>query len=113
MTDCPPDALTRLPDGEVVIRDSCIGCGNCVRNCPYGVIQMIYPGGKEGFSLLAMLGLKAKKEKGPAKAGKCDQCSSLSGGPACVRACPTGAALRVNPKQLIEMISRKENARGA
>ena len=27
MLDCPPDALTRLPDGEVVIRDSCIGCG--------------------------------------------------------------------------------------
>src|SRR5690606_12461573 len=30
MLDCPPDALTRTPSGEVLIKDSCIGCGNCV-----------------------------------------------------------------------------------
>lgn len=109
MLDCPPDALTRKPDGEVVIRDSCIGCGNCVRNCPYGVIQMVYTGKESsGFSLLSLLGLGAKKEKGPAKAGKCDMCERLEGGPACVRSCPTGAAMRVNPSMLVQLVQRRE-----
>jgi len=113
MIDCPPDALTRQPNGEVVIRDSCIGCGNCVRNCPYGVIQMVYdnPGADTGFSLLGMLGLKKQKKKdkkGHAKAGKCDMCSTLPGGPACVRSCPTGAAMRVNPSQLLRIISNAD-----
>jgi thioredoxin reductase/Fe-S-cluster-containing hydrogenase component 2/CRP-like cAMP-binding protein len=105
MLDCPPDALTRTSSGEVVIRDSCIGCGNCVSNCPYGVIQLVYDK-SAGFSLLAMLGLK-KKEKGPAKAAKCDMCHDLDGGPACVRACPTGAAMRVNPSKLIQIVNSK------
>lgn len=104
MLDCPPDALTRKPDGEVVIRDSCIGCGNCVANCPYGVIQLVYE--DTPFSLWTLLGLK-KKEKGPAKAAKCDMCEKLDGGPACVRACPTGAAIRINPSELGEMMRRK------
>lgn len=109
MLDCPPDAIHRQPNGEVVIQESCIGCGNCVRNCPYGVIQMIYPGAPQPFSLLGMLGFSTKpKEKGAAKAGKCDMCSSLPGGPACVRSCPTGAAFRVNPKELIKIISEKQ-----
>jgi CRP-like cAMP-binding protein/thioredoxin reductase/Fe-S-cluster-containing hydrogenase component 2 len=107
MTDCPPDALTRLPDGEVVIRDNCIGCGNCVSNCPYGVIQLVYDKkSSNGFSLLSMLGLK-KKEKGSAKAAKCDMCAELDGGPACVRACPTGAAIRVSPSELINLMQKK------
>jgi CRP-like cAMP-binding protein/thioredoxin reductase/Fe-S-cluster-containing hydrogenase component 2 len=113
MIDCPPDALTRQPNGEVVIRDSCIGCGNCVRNCPYGVIQMVYDNHEAdpGFSLLGLLGIslsKKKKEKGRAKAGKCDMCSTLPGGPACVRSCPTGAAMRVNPSQLLRVLSNSD-----
>ena len=40
MADCPPNAINRGPDGEVFINDTCIGCGNCQRNCPYGVIRM-------------------------------------------------------------------------
>jgi len=40
MADCPPNAIHRGQDGEVFIDDTCIGCGNCQRNCPYGVIRM-------------------------------------------------------------------------
>jgi thioredoxin reductase/CRP-like cAMP-binding protein/ferredoxin-like protein FixX len=111
MVDCPPDALVRRPDGEVIIQDSCIGCGNCVSNCPYSVIKMVYKKPQEGFSLLKLLGLKkspAIKEKGAGKAGKCDMCSSLPGGPACVRSCPTGAAMRVRPSKMLEIISKKQ-----
>jgi thioredoxin reductase/CRP-like cAMP-binding protein/Fe-S-cluster-containing hydrogenase component 2 len=109
MVDCPPDALSRQPNGEVIIRDSCIGCGNCTRNCPYGVIQMVYERPRSGFfSLRSLLGGKGAKEKGPAKAAKCDMCHHLEGGPACVRSCPTGAALRVNPSAFLSIMKGKE-----
>lgn len=107
MLDCPPDALRRMPDGEVIIDDSCIGCGNCQTNCPYGVIQMVYE--KPARSLFSLFKAKNKNgdSKGPAKAGKCDMCRELSDGPACVRACPTGAAFRVNPSKMLAIISSK------
>ena len=109
MTDCPPDALTRQLDGEVIIRDSCIGCGNCVSNCPYGVIRIVHDAPK-GFDVWAMLGLRKKKAPGPAHASKCDMCSSLPAGPACVRACPTGAAVRISPAELDRMIRKRSGA---
>lgn len=113
MTDCPPDALSRRPNGEIVIKDSCIGCGNCIRNCPYGVIQLVYDKPSTSwFSLQRLLRGNKSKEKGPAKAAKCDMCSSLSGGPACVRSCPTGAALRVNPSDFMTIMKGKEASAG-
>ena len=36
------------------------------------------------------------------KAVKCDMCRDLSGGPACVRACPTSAAFRVGPERFLD-----------
>ena len=115
MKDCPPDAIRRAPNGEVYIQDSCIGCGNCERNCPYGVIQMA--GKKESAPGLFSWLLTGK---GPApghrqaldgsssekKAVKCDMCKDLSGGPACVRACPTGAALRMSPSEFVNLTKR-------
>lgn len=117
MADCPPNAIHRGPDGEVFIDDSCIGCGNCQRNCPYGVIRMeAEPPKKPGLLGWMLLGLgpgpgePSKKwsyknadpnvEK-PKKAIKCDMCSGIEGGPACVRACPTGAAIRVSPERFL------------
>ena len=40
-----------------------------------------------------------KHRKGSAHAVKCDMCKGLAG-PACVRACPTGAAIRVSARTL-------------
>lgn len=34
MQDCPPNAIHRLPDGEVSIADTCIGCGELRRELP-------------------------------------------------------------------------------
>jgi len=112
MKDCPPDAIRRAPNGEVYIEDSCIGCGNCERGCPYGVIRMASE--KEAApGLLSWL----LTGRGPApgerrpldaasmekKAVKCDMCKDLPGGPACVRACPTGAALRMSPDEFVTL----------
>jgi Fe-S-cluster-containing hydrogenase component 2 len=30
---------------------------------------------------------------------KCDLCRGIKGGPACVRSCPTGAAIRLEPAE--------------
>ena len=117
MSDCPPDAIHRGPDGEVFIDDSCIGCGNCQRYCPYGVIRMDkVPPEKPGILNWLLFGFGPgpgepdKKwvadhsdpavEK-PKKAIKCDMCAGIKGGPACVRACPTGAAIRVAPEEFL------------
>lgn len=110
MLDCPPDALRRHSNGEVVINDSCIGCGNCERNCPYGVIQMVYPQQTSWDKFLNIIGIKESDshEAVVAKATKCDMCSKLSLGPACVRACPTGAAMRVSPKTIIDIVDSSE-----
>lgn len=104
MLDCPPDALERRTDGEVLIKDTCIGCGNCVSNCPYGVIQLIHEDKSPIKRFLERLGMSF--DEGPAKAAKCDLCESLKGGPACVRSCPTGAALRLSPNQLAEIVAQ-------
>ena len=41
MADCPTNALSRSPGGAVVIdEETCIGCGNCARNCPYDAIRL-------------------------------------------------------------------------
>ena len=109
MKDCPPDAIRRSPGGEVFITDACIGCGNCQRNCPYGVIQMGVESKKEPSLWRWMMfggdepGNGDSHEKGNKKAAKCDMCKNVSGGPACVRACPTGAALRVSPEKFLKV----------
>ncbi|MHA6334031.1 cyclic nucleotide-binding domain-containing protein [Qipengyuania sp. CAU 1752] len=127
MADCPPNAITRGPDGEVVIDETCIGCGNCQRNCPYGVIRMEpKPPPKPSFSKWLLWGMgpgpgeapyswrKKKAESDgterPKVAIKCDMCSGITGGPACVRACPTGAAIRVAPEKFLSVARLEEDS---
>ncbi len=111
MKDCPPDAIKRAANGEVFIADNCIGCGNCERNCPYHVIHMAAkPPRKPGLLPWLLFGLgpgpgeakvknKAKTAAQAKKAVKCDLCQGIEGGPACVRSCPTGAAIRISPEE--------------
>jgi Fe-S-cluster-containing hydrogenase component 2/thioredoxin reductase/CRP-like cAMP-binding protein len=113
MTECPPNAITRSVDGEVFIADTCIGCGNCERNCPYDVIKMErVPEPRSNFLSSVLFGLgpgighrdrRAVKVEtsSPKLARKCDMCKGIDGGPACVRACPTGAAARVSVNEFI------------
>jgi len=124
MSDCPPNAIHRGAGGEVFIDDSCIGCGNCQRNCPYGVIRMeSRPPVKPGLLSWLTLGVgpgpgesskkwRYKNAKPgvdvPKKAVKCDMCSTIKGGPACVRACPTGAAIRIAPEGFLAITQLRE-----
>lgn len=112
MKDCPPDAIHRSPNGEVFISDSCIGCGQCQSNCPYGVIQMESATEHHRPGLLQLItgwGLGPRPrdqdvQTGRSRAVKCDMCRDIIGGAACVRACPTNAAFRVSPEGFLAMI---------
>ncbi|HMJ92458.1 MAG TPA: cyclic nucleotide-binding domain-containing protein [Allosphingosinicella sp.] len=124
MADCPPNAIHRGPDGEVFIDETCIGCGNCQRNCPYGVIRMDkVPPPKPPLLAWLLAGLgpgpgePPKKwtearvsPETPKKAIKCDMCAGIKGGPACVRACPTGAAIRVAPEEFLTVARLEREA---
>ncbi len=120
MADCPPNAIKRGSDGEVFIDDSCIGCGNCQRNCPYGVIRMdSKPPPKPSLLSWMLFGKgpgpgepsyawrKSHTPSGvaeqPKLAIKCDMCAGIDGGAACVRACPTGAAIRISPEAFLSV----------
>lgn len=115
MKECPPDAISRTKEGAVVISDACIGCGNCERNCPFGVIQLAvdkapkYGGGLSWllFGLGSAPGNRRPDYDPDArkKAVKCDLCQDKKGGPACVRACPTGAAVRMAPEEIFEPVN--------
>lgn len=121
MKDCPPNAIRRAESGEVYINDSCIGCGNCVTNCPYNVIRLEYDApAKPGMLRWMFFGSgtgpgeqpsyepdAAAKAKGK-KAVKCDACVGLAAGPACVSACPTGAAIRIGPQQFIDLVEERK-----
>lgn len=92
MIDCPTGAIGRDAEGEVFIRESlCTGCGACAKACPWHNIQ------------LAPRGQAAPESDGAAKgselvAVKCDLCRDYEA-PACVRACPTDAIQRLDPRR--------------
>ncbi len=128
MTDCPPDALDRDPNGEVWINEeTCIGCGNCEAYCPYDVIKMAKVDASPGPGLLMRLlfprrairvdASTAEDGSGGAevkKAVKCDLCRELpakrSGAPraACVASCPTGAIVRIDPGEYVDEIYERQ-----
>lgn len=120
MKDCPPNAIRRSQTGEVYIDDTCIGCGNCQTNCPYDVIRMEYEAPKKPGLLSWLLAgagngpgeesdyhaTERAKAKGK-KAVKCDACIDVRNGPACVQACPTGAAIRIGPERFVDLIDER------
>ncbi len=119
MDDCPPDAIRRHPSGEVYIMDNCIGCGNCQVNCPYDVIQMTAVSDDTQGSVLKQIFFGQKKARVGDDEGehaehavKCDLCVNLdkrSFGEtraACSASCPTGALVRVNPREFVDEILR-------
>ncbi len=135
---CSRAGIARLPDGEVYITESCIGCGICAERCPYGAISIVDADEGEPqearsswqrFSAIFKQGIVKERKRpilpvlqgvsapatgvrvtsGPLNrpvdayeelrkkiAIKCDLCAGYKD-QACVEACPTGAAIRVQP----------------
>jgi Fe-S-cluster-containing dehydrogenase component len=102
MLGCPTGAIHRSAQGgQVVINDdSCIGCTSCANNCPYDNIRMVEIRDAKGdFILDEVAGTTVMK------ATKCDLCMEQPGGPACQRACPHDALVRMNMRHR-ETLSR-------
>lgn len=96
MIGCPTGAIHRVREGlQVVINDlTCIGCAICANNCPYDNIRMV-----------PIRSLEHKPVMDPAgkvwhKATKCDLCIDQLGGPACQRACPHDALVRIDTSEM-------------
>jgi Fe-S-cluster-containing hydrogenase component 2 len=95
MIGCPVRSIQRGDNRQMEIKDWCIGCAKCAKQCPYDSIQ-IYP--------LEPVGQPAGSEADPnqmevtTRAVVCDLCSTLPQGPACVYACPHDAALRIDAR---------------
>jgi Fe-S-cluster-containing dehydrogenase component/CRP-like cAMP-binding protein len=100
MIGCPTGAIGRdAATGIVQINDrTCIGCGTCAGSCPYDNIQMVEVRDPSGATLL-----DATTQQPIAKATKCDLCNGLPEGPACQRACPHDALVRLDLGNLGEI----------
>lgn len=87
MVGCPTGAISRpLGTREVTVNAAtCIGCGNCVRRCPWGnILTVPFDSPRVGKSIDL--------------ATKCDLCIDRAAGPACVQMCPHGSAQRIDFK---------------
>ena len=102
MIGCPVGAIARGDNGEIRIRNHCIGCQLCADQCPYGSIHMSDRelANSEPASLFQLETGVVLKEF-TQKAVVCDLCASLGGnhGPSCVYACPHEAAMRVDSRE--------------
>jgi len=91
---CPEQAIYKRPDGIVLIdQEKCQGHGECVKACPYGVIdvnpeQDYFSGQNPPFEGIA----EAHRMHPPGKASTCTLCvHRIEQGrePACVEECPS------------------------
>ncbi len=93
MIGCPTGAIHRVEGtGQVVVNDqTCIGCATCANNCPYNNIRMVEIRDDDGHPILDKL-----TGQPVVKSTKCDLCADQVGGPACQRACPHDALVRMD-----------------
>jgi Fe-S-cluster-containing dehydrogenase component/CRP-like cAMP-binding protein len=100
MIGCPTGAIGRdTASGIVRINDlTCIGCSTCANSCPYSNIQMVEVRDTQGAIVIDQA-----TQQPIHKATKCDLCADQVGGPACQRACPHDALVRMDLGNLGEL----------
>ena len=120
LTGCPTGAIARLAEGQIDInRSTCIGCADCATQCPYNAISMVPrkavagpPLGITGtirtwFALTVPTSPPPVTETSDLLAVKCNLCAnttlnrngSKKQAYSCQENCPTGALVRVNPRE--------------
>jgi Fe-S-cluster-containing dehydrogenase component/CRP-like cAMP-binding protein len=123
LTGCPTGAIGRFPGGQIDIdAKTCIGCGDCATQCPYNAISMVprKPAAphaqplsarlKNWFKLAPPALPPAITETEDLLAVKCNLCNNTPLNPvgarkqafSCEENCPTGALLRVNPRDYFD-----------
>ncbi len=127
LTGCPTGAIARFPDGQIDINpQTCIGCGDCATQCPYDAISMIGkpdPKAKNGDGVLSKFAsaFSLGRSRLPPEveqtenllAVKCNLCNNTplnkpgarSAAYSCEENCPTGALLRVNPREYFDEVN--------
>jgi Fe-S-cluster-containing dehydrogenase component/CRP-like cAMP-binding protein len=100
MIGCPTGAIGRdTSSGIVRINDlTCVGCSTCANSCPYSNIQMVEIRDSSGAIAIDQI-----TQQPIYKATKCDLCADQLGGPACQRACPHDALVRMDLGNLGEL----------
>ena len=88
---CPsPGAIVQYANGIVdFIEENCIGCGYCVKGCPFNIPRI---------------------SQQDHKAYKCTLCSdrvAVGQAPACAKACPTGAIMFGTKEAMIEQAANR------
>jgi cGMP-dependent protein kinase 2 len=131
MIGCPTGAITRDVNGEVIVQNSCIGCGNCARRCPYGNISMADAHGSQeldkqrtGAPIIGgylkfwktpenepmMHEIEATNQKAVVRriAVKCDLCQDYNHNHGCVHNCPYGAIERMDASEYLHQLRGAE-----
>jgi Fe-S-cluster-containing dehydrogenase component/CRP-like cAMP-binding protein len=125
LTGCPTGAISRFEGGQIDITPkTCIGCSDCATQCPYNAITMIprkEPVAPQPKFWQKWISLAPPKEPPPVTeteslvATKCNLCNNTPMNPAgtkqnkysCQENCPTGALVRVNPREYFTEVQQK------
>jgi Fe-S-cluster-containing dehydrogenase component/CRP-like cAMP-binding protein len=128
LTGCPTGAIGRFENGQIDIDPkTCIGCGDCATQCPYSAITMI-PRKPEvprpltwGQKTKSWLSMAPATPPQPVTATdnllatKCNLCQGTALNPpdsktqafSCQENCPTGALVRVNPREYFSEVNQR------
>ncbi|AEO46782.1 4Fe-4S dicluster domain-containing protein [Rhodospirillum rubrum] len=95
---CKMAAISRV-DGKVLVdAERCVGCRLCLMACPFGATEFVpQPADAAPVYITPADGRPSRAVKVRYKANKCDLCSGLADGPACVNACPQNVLSIVDP----------------
>jgi Fe-S-cluster-containing dehydrogenase component/CRP-like cAMP-binding protein len=128
LTGCPTGAIGRFENGQIDIDPkTCIGCGDCATQCPYNAITMIprKPAAPEprttAQTLWSWMTLSPETPPQPVTdvdnllATKCNLCHGTQLNPpgvkreafSCEESCPTGALVRVNPREYFAEVNSR------
>ncbi|HJQ34243.1 MAG TPA: cyclic nucleotide-binding domain-containing protein [Pyrinomonadaceae bacterium] len=128
LTGCPTGAIGRFANGQIDIDPkTCIGCGDCATQCPYNAITMIprKPDAPKPPTLAGRLkgwlSLARARMPEPVTATEnllATKCNLCAGTPlnkpgaktqafSCQENCPTGALVRVNPREYFSEVNRR------